>query len=87
MVPVVVDAAVAPLPTLTTTPTGTVVVKPVVLDAGLPKDAGAVAVVDAAAPKDGGPAPAPTPTLHLPNIFDGGSLKFDAGGFKPPWVK
>lgn len=60
------------------TPTAAPTAKPV--DAGAPKDAGA-------APKDGGPAPAPTPTLNLPNLFDGGGIKFDAGGFKPPWVK
>ena len=76
-----VAATAAPL--TTTAPTGTTVVRPVVIgDAGLPKDAGAVAID--AGRKDGGPAPAPTPTLNLPNLFDGGSFKFDAGGFKPP---
>jgi hypothetical protein len=60
-------------------------------------DGGAVAATDAAAPPatDGGPAPAPTPTLKIPPldggfVFDAGQFvppNFDAGGFKPPWVK
>ncbi|MBX3209154.1 MAG: hypothetical protein KF764_29240 [Labilithrix sp.] len=91
----------APTTTLTTvTPTATsTAVRPAATDAGavdaaivdsggatVVVDAGAPVVVDAGAAKtDAGPAPAPTPTLKIPqNLFDGG-LRFDAGGFKPPW--
>lgn len=78
---------VTPTPTLTNT-----VRPPVVTDAGTATvDAAAPALVDAGAkPADAGAAPAPTPTLvptlRLPNLLDAG-LRFDAGGFKPPWVK
>jgi hypothetical protein len=83
--PTPMPTEVKPTPTLTTT-----VRAPVVTDAGKATvDAAAPAVVDAGAkpaPADAGPAPAPTPTLRLANFFDGG-LRFDAGGFKPPWVR
>ena len=91
------DAAPAPTTTLTTvTPTSTTTVRPAT-DASAPAtDAGAAPVADAAAPTpaadagaakaDAGPAPAPTPTLKIPQgLFDAGGLRFDAGGFKPPW--
>jgi hypothetical protein len=59
-----------------------------------PTDAGvrdAAAPVDAGAPRaDSGAPPAPTPTLTIPpipNLFDGGVFKFDAGGLKIPGTK
>ena len=84
-VPTDVTADAAPLPAATTTTIAPVVptVHPIVTDAGVKLDAGA-AKIDAGP----GPAPAPTPTLRIPtNLFDAGGIKFDAGGFKPPWVK
>ncbi len=93
------ETATATAPTTTTLATATATTtaaKPV--DAGSTDaaakadaavaDAGAVAT-DAGAKTDGGPAPAPTPTLKIPNLFDGGGIRFDAGGgFKPPiWNK
>jgi hypothetical protein len=82
------DAAAVPTTTTTATTLPTApTVKPVLTDAGKPVDAGAT-IVDAGVKTDGGPAPAPTPTLKFPsNFFDGGGLRFDAGGFKPPWQK
>lgn len=95
------DAAVNPATTDTAPPTATTTAAPlntttpippvrvVTTDAGA-KTADAAAPVDAGAAKaDGGAAPMPTPTLTIPPIpgFDAGGLRFDAGGFKPPWQK
>jgi hypothetical protein len=94
----VVDAAATP-PTLATTaaplnapppgqtnapvPTGARPADAGTRDAAAPVDAGALRA-------DSGAAPLPTPTLTIPpipNIFDGGTFKFDAGGLKIPGTK
>lgn len=79
---------VAPPPTTTLTPTPTAIpttttVKPVTKDGG----SDAATVADAGAKPDSA-APIPTPTFTIPSgLFDGGMLRFDAGGWKPPWQK
>lgn len=78
-------------PTLTAgTPAHTATtVRPVtVSDAGVKVDA-AAPVADAGAVKAdaAAPSPLPTPTLPLSRLLDGGLLRFDAGAFKPPWMK
>lgn len=85
-VAVVDGAAVTPTGTAPPLPTGTfTTVKPVVKADGGVVDAAVAPVADAGAPKpDGGPAPTPTPTFTIPNLFDAGGFKFDAGGFRPP---
>jgi hypothetical protein len=86
------DAAVEPAPTVTptgtltaVTPTATATVRPTTTDAGVKADAAAPA--DAGAKADSGAAPAPTPTLKIPTFDAGGfpAIRFDAGGFRPPW--
>ncbi len=72
------DAEAAPSPSAPGAPTGTLH-HVAVVDGGVRLDAGKL---------DGGPAPAPTPTLKLPpGLFDGGLPKIDAGGLKLPWQK